>query len=137
MKAQKLFKILVVFMIQFSFSQDVEKISLKKEISESDYYPNIENYFQGKIPFSKLASVNGIQTRVGWEIKSFDINFITGRDYELFSINSNRIPDTLLVKIHQYSLDQFIFFTNIEARDTSNTRNILSNMSLMPFKDED
>jgi hypothetical protein len=136
MKLKRLVNFIFLFLIQFVYSQEVEKISIKKEIVESDYYPNIENYYQGRIPFSKFSSISGIQTNVGWEIKSFDINFISGRDYEIFSVNSNKIPDTLLVKIHQSSLNQIVFFTNIEARDTLNTRHILNNMSLIPYKDE-
>lgn len=119
------------------FSQEIEKIKLVKEYNESDFYPNIEGYFDGRIPVLKLGSLEGIQTKSGLRISSFEISFITGREYETFKIKSHQIPDTIFTKIIRSSLDQRIFFTNIEAYDELNTRHILKSMSLIPFKDED
>jgi hypothetical protein len=119
------------------FSQEIEKIKLVKEYNESDFYPHIEGYFDGRIPVLKLGSLEGIQTKSGLRISSFEISFITGRDYESFKIKSNQIPDTVFTKIIRSSLDERIFFTNIEAYDELNTRHILKSMSLIPFKDEE
>lgn len=121
----------------FIVAQEIEKITLKKEYKESDYFPSIEGYFQGEIPMLKLGSLDGLITKIGWEIKSFDIDFITGRDYEVFHINSNKIPDSLIIKISNSSIGQLVFFTNITAYDETNTRHVLKNMSLIPIKNED
>jgi hypothetical protein len=127
----------LIFTTSFFFSQEIQSISLSKEIKETDFYPQIEGVFEGRISIGTLGSPNGITTKIGWEIKSFEVSFFSGRDYETFHINSHVLPDSIMKKIISSSKGLQLFLTKIEAFDRTNTRHILNNMTLIPFKNED
>lgn len=114
------------------YSQTKETFRIEKEIKEPDYYPRIKGVFNGEIDLDALGSFEGITTNVGWEITSFKISYPVGRDNKSITISSNRIPDSILVEIQQYAIQDQIFITEIMAQDQTNTRHLLKSMMLIP-----
>ncbi|MES2587682.1 MAG: hypothetical protein V4622_01805 [Bacteroidota bacterium] len=119
------------------FSQEINTIHLEKKRNERDYYPQIEGYFLGEIPILKLGSLDGLTTKVGWKIISFEMDYAAGRDYKNQRIFSNVIPDSIIIEITQSAMNEQIFFTKIMAKDELNVLHLLNSMTLIPIKKED
>jgi hypothetical protein len=137
-KVFRIFHILILFFISGNFyAQKIESIQLKKTTVESDYYPQIEGFFQGEIPIIKLGSLDGFITKIGWKILSFEMNYISGRDYKTQRIYSNVIPDSIIVDISQNSMNEQIFFSKIMAIDDLKVAHLLNSMTLIPIKKQD
>lgn len=119
------------------YGQEVQTIKIQKAITEQDYHPQIEGVFDGEISILTLASPNGIITKIGWEIDSFKMTFITGRDMETITINSNVIPEETILQIVKTSMHEQIFFTDIFAYDETNTRHLLKSMILIPIPNDE
>ncbi len=137
-RAFQLNLLLLLFMFSVNvFSQEIKTIRLEKTYNERDYYPQIEGFFQGKIPIFKLGSLDGLTTKAGWEIVSFEMDYAAGRDYKNQRIFSNVIPDSIIVEITQSAMNEEIFFTKIMAKDEENVIHLLNSMSLTPIKNED
>lgn len=128
----------VLILTKLSFGQEeVQTIKIEKAVVEQDFHPQIEGVFDGEISILTLASPNGIITNIGWEIESFKMTFITGRDMETITINSNVIPEETILTIVKYSMNEQIFFTDIFAYDQTNTRHLLKSMILIPIPNDE
>lgn len=123
----------ILIISSLSLGQEIQTIKIEKAITEQDYHPQIEGVFDGEISILTLASPNGIVTNIGWKIESFKMTFITGRDMETITVNSNVIPEETILSIVKYSMNEQIFFTDIFAYDQTNTRHLLKSMILIPI----
>lgn len=120
------------------WSQETERITLKKTVSEKDYFPFIEGIYRDEIPLEKLGSKAGLQTPLGWEVLSFQLGYSTGSLYKTITINARNIPDSILIEIRKNCLNEQIYFTHIRARDNAGMLYEMVPMTLIPtWKDDE
>lgn len=128
----KLVLILVVGAF-FSHTQEVRSVHIQKEYNEMDYAPQISGYFDGEIPAKKICDVNGITTKKGWQIVSFELSYFLGPD-EGVRIAGNQIPDTLCVRLQTQCLGTDVYFNKIKAVSDEGTLRNLTPMRLRPIE---
>ena len=115
------------------FSQEIQRVQLKKELPENAYFPSLAGYFEGKIPIEHLGDSVGITNLVGWKVLSFDLSYAFGREQKLIHISGSSIPIENCLEIRKNTLGEYIFFTNIKAMDHSGRIVFLIPMSLIPI----
>ena len=94
-----------------------------------DYAPQIEGVFDGAINKEKLCSVNGLVTRKGIKILTFDIFYCAGPSFGVHIVG-NLIPDTICAVLQSECLETEILFNNIKAIDEDGGIKNLSPMRL-------
>jgi hypothetical protein len=137
MKTRWIFKLVLLISLHANSQNEIEHIQIQKTISEKDYLPRIDGYFNGKIPAKKLGDSQGIQTFNKWKVVSFTLNYPFGSKDKMVFLLGNQIPDSVIQEIYTHAINQMIFFTDIVAIDEDNQKRYLVPMNLIPFKNED
>ena len=92
------------------------QVKIEKQFGEMDYAPRIKGVYDGDISTDKLCSSEGITTRIGAKIITFDLLLCT--DYEnTIHVIGNEIPDSLCVTILDHCVYSDLFITNIKSMD--------------------
>ena len=139
-KYSSILVLLLLFNIQINFqlySQEIERIQIGKSLNENNIFPTIEGVHDGEIFIEKLGSVNGLQTINGLKIISFHLEFPYGAGTKSFDLNSNLIPDSIVLDIRKSCLNEPIFITKIKAINDKNEIYLLQSMKLIPKLNED
>jgi hypothetical protein len=117
-----------------SFSQS-DTIHLNKVLN---YYPSISGIQFGTIPYWKLCTSEGLQTKAKSHIMSFDLQYWGKQGLVEQHIIGSRIPDSVCTHIAIYGLNNMIFFTNIRSILPDSGKVLhLSPMNLMPIKEDE
>lgn len=96
------------------FSQ--HKVKIEKKYSEIDYAAQIEGIYDGDIQFSTFCSSNGLTTKIGAKIITFDLYFCKAEEVPVHIIG-NEIPDSICADIKNNCLFTDVFINNIKAMD--------------------
>lgn len=132
---QLLFSLLML-QSAFSFSQlEVEHIRIGLDsISDSGLFPHISNYYEGVIPLKELANEEGIQVSGGYSIISFEVSYsINGKSISK-QVIGNQFPADLIQEIQKNALGDYLFITQIMAKNKSNSLVGIVPMSLIPIE---
>lgn len=119
------------------YSQEIERIQIGKSLIQNNIFPTIDGIHDGEIYYEKLASIKGIQTIEDLKIISFQIEYPFGAGTKSININSNLIPDSIVLDIRKSCLNEAVFITQIKAINTKNELFILQSMKLIPKLNED
>jgi hypothetical protein len=96
------------------FSQ--KEIRIEKRYDEMDYAPQIQGIYNGEISFDKFCSAEGIVTRIGVQVLTFDLYYCQAQK-EPVHIVGNEVPDSICANIKSYCLLTDVFISNIKAID--------------------
>jgi hypothetical protein len=92
------------------------EVKIEKQYGEMDYAPRIKNVFDGEISFDKLCSNEGITTRIGAKVITFDALLCTNYEKPIHIIG-NEIPDSVCLSLFENCIFTDIFIINIKAMD--------------------
>lgn len=126
----------VLFWLSTICAQEVKSVKLERKPSEMDFAPHIAGVFDGEIATHKICDIRGIQTRIGYEIMSYSINYC-GLKTEVLHVSGNQIPDSICVVIQSLCYNEEIYFTNIKALDEEGKIYNLSNLRLIAIKEDE
>ena len=119
-----------------AYAQEVKSVKLERKPSEMDYAPHIAGVFDGEISTLKFCDIRGLQTRIGYEIMSYKINYC-GLKKDALHISGNQIPDSICVLIQWLCLGEEIYFTDIKAIDEDGKIHTLTNLRLIAIKEDE
>lgn len=119
------------------FSQERDKIKIKKVPTEIDFLPQIEGVFDGEIALEKICLGTGIKNNLGYQVFSFDITYVKEGTMVTEAYRSSQVPDSVCVQLQMFNINQRIFFTAIKALDPKGRLITLDPLSLIPIKEDE
>lgn len=125
-----------IVLVSSVFSQEVERVQLKRDSETMAVFPHIAGVFQGEIPFAYLTDSVGVATSVGWKVIGYEIHYNHGRVQKQIRVTGSSIPEQCIREIRQGSLGEIIFFTEIKAIDPKGKIVYLTPMHLTPILNE-
>lgn len=121
----------------FGFTQERDKIKVKKTPTEIDFLPQIAGVYDGELAVEKICFGGGIKNNLGYQVFSFDITYVKEGTTVTESYRSNQIPDSVCVQLQMFNINQRIFFTAIKALDHKGRLITLDPLSLIPIKEDE
>lgn len=133
MKKLLLSTLLLPSFVSFGQGEPVQHVRIAKEASkQTNFFPHIENYYDGEIPIAYLGYPYSISIGKGCAIASFLIAYPSSPTPVL--VKGNTIPDDIIYQISKQCLGQMIFITEIVAFDSDNNLINVKPMTLIPIK---
>lgn len=125
-------RVLLLFsLLSFNlFGQDTVQIKKIK-----NYFPWLGGRQTGELPYFSFCDEKGLWTLETSQIVDFDVTYSLGSMSEQVHVLGNVLPDSVCLKIGQYSLGSPVFIYNIRAV-VDGEKVQLNSMQLIPIRKE-